>query len=253
VKDLAVAVTFLTRLRLDARVLDDEELAASVPWFPVVGAMIGLAVGAVYVGLAAVMPAYVAAPVAITAGLFLTGAFHEDGLADTIDAVGGGRSVEERLEIMRDPRHGTYGVLALVAGFAIRGLALSALGSWVAVAGMVAAHTLSRTSAVVLLATVTPASGDGLGAAYARGVSKGRALAAVLLGAALGALALGPIFVPAAGVAAIAATSVGLIAARALGGITGDVLGAAQQVGEGLILVTVSAFSWSGLLRLPWW
>jgi adenosylcobinamide-GDP ribazoletransferase len=252
-RDLVVAVSFLTRLRLGGRVLDDERLAASVPWFPIVGGAIGLAVGTAYVGLGALMPAIVAASVSVTAGLFLTGAFHEDGLADTVDAIGGGWSAGERLEIMRDPRHGTYGILALIASFALRALALSFLSSWAAVGGMVAAHSLSRASAVVLLAVVPPVGGEGLGASYARGVTARRALTGAAIGTVMGGLALGPTLVIAAGVAAISAAVVGSVSARALGGITGDVLGAAQQAGEALILVTASALFWNDLLRVPWW
>ena len=167
-RDLAAAVTFLTRLRLRSPVRGAADLAPAVPWFPVVGGLIGLAVGAVHVGAAALMPPLMAAAIAVMAGLLLTGALHEDGLADTADGIGGGWSAEERLEIMRDPRHGTYGVLALIASVGVRTVALSFLGGWGAVAGLMAAHALSRSATGVLLAAVPPATEEGLGAAYGR-------------------------------------------------------------------------------------
>jgi adenosylcobinamide-GDP ribazoletransferase len=253
VRDLAAAVTFLTRLRLRSPVRGAADLAPAVPWFPVAGGLIGLAVGAVHVGAAALMPPLIAAAIAVTAGLLLTGALHEDGLADTADGIGGGWSAEERLEIMRDPSHGTYGVLALVASVGVRTVALSFLGGWGAVAGLMAAHALSRSATGVLLAVVPPATEKGLGAAYGRLVTGPRALAGAAAGGAIAAVALGFFSVPAAGLAAVGAASVGLMAFRALGGITGDVLGAAQQVSEALILVMVTAFSWNGMLSIPWW
>ena len=111
------ALTFLTRLPVRLRSAPD--LSASVPWFAVVGGMIGVTVGAIAAGLAELVPMSVAAAVAVISGVALTGAFHEDGLADLCDAFGGW-TVEQRHEILKDSRHGTYGVAALASSIVLR-------------------------------------------------------------------------------------------------------------------------------------
>ena len=85
----------------------------SVPWFPVVGAVIGLMIGMVWLGLNELVSPLTSATIAVMVGVMITGAFHEDGLADTADSLGG-YTPERRLEIMKDSRVGTFGVLALV-------------------------------------------------------------------------------------------------------------------------------------------
>ena len=112
----------------------------------------------------------VAAAVAVLFGVLLTGAFHEDGLADTADAVAGGWTVERRLEILKDPRHGSYGVAALSGSIVLRIVAVASLGPAAAFAGLVAAHTLGRGAAVVTMGVAPVARADGLGADYARAV-----------------------------------------------------------------------------------
>ena len=108
---LAAALQFLTRvpIRTDGAVPHHR----AVPWFPIAGALIGAAVGGVAAGMNELVATPVAATLAVITGLLITGAFHEDGLADVADAFGGGWTVERRLEILKDSRHGTYGVAAL--------------------------------------------------------------------------------------------------------------------------------------------
>ena len=118
------AVQFLTRVPV--RTKRPSDLSAAVVWFPVVGALVGAAVGVVAAVLGEVVPMPVAATVAVLAGVLLTGAFHEDGLADTADAIWGGWTRERRLEILKDPRHGTYGVAALAGSIVVRVVAVGA-------------------------------------------------------------------------------------------------------------------------------
>ncbi|MGB0112638.1 MAG: adenosylcobinamide-GDP ribazoletransferase, partial [Ilumatobacteraceae bacterium] len=119
------AVQFLTRIPVRLRAAPD--LGACVPWFPVVGASIGAAVG----GVAAIsmewLPGSVAAAIAIVVGVVVTGAFHEDGLADTMDALGG-MSPQRRREILKDSRLGSYGVAAMCSTIVLRILCVAALG-----------------------------------------------------------------------------------------------------------------------------
>ena len=120
-----------------------------------------------------VVPATVAAAVAVLGGVALTGAFHEDGLADTADALGG-TTPERRREILKDSRHGSYGVAAMTGSIVVRILCLASLGPAAAFAGAVAAHTLGRGAAVSVMRLAPATSRPGLGADYTRSLSWGR-------------------------------------------------------------------------------
>jgi adenosylcobinamide-GDP ribazoletransferase len=233
------AVQFLTRVPVRQSTAADA--ASIVVWFPVVGALVGAVVGGVVAGLGELVPASVAAAVGVLVGMLVTGAFHEDGLADTADAVAGGWTVERRLEILKDPRHGSYGVAALCGSIVLRVAAVAALGPAAAFAGLVAAHALGRGAAVATMGLVPVARPDGLGAEFARSVRPARAAAGAAVAVAIGALATGWWVAPLAVVAAAAAVIVTVVARRAFGGITGDILGAIEQVAEALVLVAVTA------------
>ncbi len=112
-KGLLAAGSFLTRIPVGRGAATPAHLSGAVVWFPVVGGVLGLGLAGVYAGSLMLVPRLVAAAVAIGAGLVLTGAFHEDALADTADALAG-RTREQALRILRDPAHGTYGVSAIV-------------------------------------------------------------------------------------------------------------------------------------------
>lgn len=244
-RDLRIAACFLTRLPVrwppDAPA---DALARSMRLFPLLGAGIGLAAGLVWalaLGLGA--PALVAALLALAAQALLTGALHEDGLADVADGFGGGRSRERALEIMRDSRIGSYGTLALVLSVGLRAAALAALGwnLWAGVAALAASGAVSRATCPALLAWLPPARPDGLGAGAGRPPSEavftalGLALcfALLLLGLRHGLAALV--------LAALVAWAVAGLARRRIGGHTGDVLGAAQQLAEVAVLCAAAA------------
>lgn len=242
------AVQFLTRVPV--RRVAAADTAAVVVWFPVVGGLIGLVVGGIAAVGEDVVPMAVAATVAVLCGILLTGAFHEDGLADTADAVAGGWTVERRFEILKDPRHGSYGVAALCGSIVLRVVAVASLAPTAAFAGLIAAHALARGVAVVAMGVVPVARPDGLGAEYARSVGHGRAGAAGLVAVAIAAVASGWWAVPLAVAAAVAAVPVLVLARKAFGGVTGDVLGAVEQVAECAVLVAVTALA--GRYAL-WW
>ena len=169
------------------------------------------------------------AAVAVAAGLLITGAFHEDGLGDTADAFGGGTTVERRLEIMKDSRVGSYGVLALGIVLLARWAALTALlgaGQWGAI---VAAAAMSRAPMALLMAALPNARGSGLAASHGA-PSPGVAVQAVAVALLLGWLCAGAAVLPMALAMAVAAGLVALVARAKIGGQTGDVLGAAQQM-----------------------
>ena len=246
---LLAALQFLTRIPI--RLREEPSLSRTVAWFPAAGAIIGAAVGGVAAGMWQLTPPLVAAAVAITVGLLITGAFHEDGLGDIADAFGGGWTVERRLEILKDSRHGTYGVAAMCASIVVRMIALGSLpGPAMMFAGAVAAHTMGRVAAVGLAGTMRLATHTGLGADYGRSTTPLRAAVGCTAGLALAALAVGWWVAPLAAAALAAASATGLLAHRKIGGISGDVLGAAEQVAECLCLVVISGVAMRHQL---WW
>lgn len=119
------AVSFLTRLPLPAFVheVEPKTLARGPLWFPLVGGLIGAVTGLVALGLSRFVSPWLAVLIALAIEARLTGAMHEDALADCFDALGGGWSRQRTLEIFKDSRLGTYGVLALILGVAIRAAA----------------------------------------------------------------------------------------------------------------------------------
>jgi adenosylcobinamide-GDP ribazoletransferase len=236
------AAQFLTRVPI--RLRTEPKMTNAVPWFPVVGTVIGAAVGGAAAGLWFVVPPLVAAAVAVALGLLITGAFHEDGLADSADAFGGGWTIERRLEILKDPRHGSYGVAAMCSSIVLRMVTIGALpGPLAMFVGAAAAHTIGRTAAVGLMGFGRIATPTGLGADYARSLHPARALAGVGVGVAITAVLCGWWVAPLATAAIIGALLVGLLAQRKIGGISGDVLGACEQVVEGLALVVFAGLA----------
>ncbi|MEY2535143.1 MAG: adenosylcobinamide-GDP ribazoletransferase [bacterium] len=229
---LAIALGFLTRVPTPGRaLLGPGALARAAVWFPVVGALVGLVVGGTRLLAELVVPAEAATVLALAAGVLVTGGLHEDGLADTADGAAAHASRERRLEIMRDPRLGSFGTLALV---------LVVLLSWTLLAGLdgedclraaVAGHVLARWAMLVHAATSPPARPGGAGTLLR--VGRPALAAATVLAGGLTVLAAGP----AAGAAA-AGAAIGLVAAlgamtrRALGGATGDTYGAVGKLAE---------------------
>ena len=244
------AAQFLTRIPIRLRTAPQQ--AACVPWFPIVGALIGVAVGGVAAGMLELVPAPVAAAVAVLVGVIATGAFHEDGLADLADSMGGW-TPEQRREILKDSRHGSYGVAALCGSIVLRILCIATLGPAVAFAGLVTAHTFGRSAAVgVMIARRDQqhTSNHGLSGGSIAGLHTGPALAGVTAGLAIGVLATGWWALPLALGAAVGASLVASLAVRALETINGDALGAVEQVVEGIVLVMVTGLA----ARHPlWW
>lgn len=230
VDELRLALAMLTRLPV-GRLHDPVPTLAEASWaFPLVGlptALIGWAVLAAAQALGLAAP--VAALLSVLALVLSTGALHHDGLADFADGIGGGTSRARRLEIMRDSRIGSYGVLALILAVGLEVAALSALPS-PPLAGFLLIAATSRLAMLGLLVALPPARREGLGH------MAGRPRAAVLLpGAALVAalaLAAGPAALGVLAAALLPVLWVAHLARRRLGGQTGDVLGAAQLTAE---------------------
>ncbi len=235
------AVTFLTRVPLRLRRAPD--MSRAVAWYGVVGALIGAAVGATAAGIGELTTPLVGAAVAVAAGMLITGAFHEDGLADVADAFVGGWSTEDRVRILKDPLHGTYGVAALCGSVVVRVAALAALAPAAAFASAVAAHALARSAAVGVMVASSPATAGGLGTETRRSLGRGSIVAGIAGAGVLATAAVGWWAAPLAAAAAAAAAIVGWWARRKIGGITGDVLGATEQIAECLCLIVAVALA----------
>ncbi len=230
--ELRLAFVFLTRVPVPLDEARPSTLAQAGWAFPICGVAAGLVAWLGYAaGAALALPALVCALIAVAAGVLITGALHEDGLADFADGMGGGRDRARKLEIMRDSATGSYGVLALILAVAIKTVAIAEIGAaGVLLAALVALGAASRSAMLVAMALMPPARADGLGRdAGAPGLWR------VVVGLTLTLLAAAPLGLAGVGavIGTLAAAAVpAIIASRQIGGQTGDVLGATQQIGE---------------------
>jgi len=232
-----LGVQFLTRLPIPSGVqFTPRRLSASVRYYPSIGLLIGAITAAVYWVFAIILPPALAVLISGAAGLLLTGAFHEDGLADTFDGIGGSGDPKRALEIMKDSRIGTYGAAALIMVLAIKMTALTLLPPPTVLIGLVVGHGLSRLSSVLVIATSRYVRDQGTAKPTADGIGAVGLIIATLTGG-IALLALAHVLTL---VAALFA-GVGLIAGHVLmrlffepklGGYTGDTLGAVQQISE---------------------
>jgi adenosylcobinamide-GDP ribazoletransferase len=229
------AIAFLTPLGGAA-----EPDAATMSWFPLVGALIGASVGVVWWTAAQVWPPLVAAALAVIADLALTGMLHMDGLVDSADGLLPHLTRDRRLAVMREPTIGAYGAIVAVAFVVTRVVVLSSIEPNVV---LLAAVWAAARTAMAVAARALPYARAGGGLATAMLGGNPYAVAAYgLVGAlALGGIADGPVGL--GSVAACVAASAGVMAfaCRRIGGFTGDVLGAAGVVGETVALLVVAA------------
>ena len=243
---LICAVQFLTRLPTPPLAqFPDDAVSRAARYFPLVGQLVGAICALALLAAAQAWSGVLPALLAVALGVLVTGAFHEDGLADTADGLGGGGDPARRLEIMKDSRIGTYGALALGLVLAIKVAALAQLAPAPAALALVAAHGAARAAAVVVMRLLAYV-GD-IGAAKWKPTPVGvRPLElALALGTAAWPLVL--LGAPAAATGLLAAAALALALAltarRLLGGYTGDVLGAVEQVFEAGFLIGVAALA----------
>ena len=221
-------------------------LSRCAKYFPVIGIGIGLASAVVMLLADRIWSPVVASLLAVATSIAVTGALHEDGLADTADGLGGGSSVEKRLAIMKDSRIGTYGTLALVFSLSLRVAALAEMPLWTAAAALVSAHAAARVTPALVM-TALPYAGDTamMKVSYidvsVSAHDRGFALVVVLC--ALLPLAFASILSVISGLllGAALAAAVALWARKRINGYTGDVLGAIEQMFEIGFLLGVAA------------
>lgn len=245
------ALVFMTRVPVGGFPYSANEWRWASAWFPLVGLVIGGVCAGVW-WLAAALGPWVAAMSALVVSILLTGAFHEDGLADTADALGGAYDREKIFVILKDSRVGAFGALALVISVAFRLVLLAQLGT-IAPGALILAHCLARVGPVWLMVAM-PYVSDA--AAKSRqvtraGTAQGVLATAIGVAAAWGVVMTGSAISTTGALAAFAAMALATalcgwrFRARA-GGVTGDFLGAAEQVNEIVILFTILAVQLAG-------
>ena len=246
---LLTAVQYFTRIRVPAWVGHaPERLTGAVRYFPAIGLIVGASGAAVMWLTSLVLPAPLPAILSTVITVLMTGAIHEDGLADTADGIGGGTTRERALEIMKDPRIGVFGAIALMLALLTKIAALSLMPLWTAIAALVAAHAFSRFCAVLAIF-----AGRYVGSAdrsrSAPVVERVR-VGDVIVAAVFGLPALVVFGVSAIVAVIVVLAMVGLLTrwcVRRIGGYTGDTLGATQQVAEiGCYVALLGAAKMSG-------
>lgn len=236
------AQMFLTRLPCPTNSQwSENELAASTPYFPAVGIVIGaIASVAWFIGYTGWGPG-LAAVFAVAAAILTTGAFHEDGLADSADGIGGAFEIEKKLAIMRDSRIGTYGSAALILVIAAKILVLATVEPTAVVGMLITAHVVARWTSLPLIYNNIYVREQCTGKPFAATVTMQRLLAAtaftlvcVLVCVQFKLLIVVPVVV-------LALLGSQWYLRRKLGGITGDVLGAVNSLSELIVYLALSA------------
>jgi adenosylcobinamide-GDP ribazoletransferase len=237
---LFLAIGFLTVLPVRVKDAAMNEVGRAAMWFPFVGFFMGLALGIAHLVFLQFFAPLLAAALTVTLWITFTGGLHLDGLADCCDGLLVSASPERRLEIMRDPRVGAFGVIGLVLIIALKTLSISSI-DFGSLQIFVLALSISRW--LILIVAVQPqARVNGMSAEFARGITRRTILIAAIV----------PMLLMIAGlviwqvwVATIAAHAVMFLAIRfaraRIGGVTGDVIGLTIEVSEAIILILFAA------------
>jgi adenosylcobinamide-GDP ribazoletransferase len=234
-----IALQFFTRLPIPRWVgFEPDWLHHAARYFPLVGIVVAAVTSTVYLLSSWLWPQAVAVLLSTICGIYLTGAFHEDGFADVCDGFGGGATPERVMEIMRDSRIGAYGAIGISLLLALKCVVLTSLPSHAVIAALLIAHPLSRLASCLLIWRLEYARAEGKMKALAQHMSNGEFLIATFIACLL------PLLLGYAGwiswqsivVSTIAVISITLwlarLFARRIGGYTGDCLGTVQQVAE---------------------
>lgn len=215
-------------------------------WFPVVGLCLGGLYAAMWLGLSQGVSSLSAVLLTVTIGFLITGGFHEDGLADTCDAMGGGYKPEDVLRILKDSRIGTFGTLGVVSVLAIRCSLLLEIDH---VKGWILGQSLSRVAPVALLG-ILPYARRTDDASKSRDVARSGKIQAGIVcgfGLAITSLAIYGQWLEMThalqlwGLVIVVTAVLGWRFQKRVGGLTGDFLGATQQITELAVLYMVVA------------
>jgi adenosylcobinamide-GDP ribazoletransferase len=231
-----VAQMFLTRLPVSRRLRWSEQaLAHSVVYFPLVGLVVGLLCALTYYLTVALWTTELAAVFTVAAAILITGAFHEDGLADSADGIGGAFDIDRKLAIMRDSRIGTYGGVALILVVMAKVFAVIAIDESEIGIALITAHCIARWTPLPLIAFSRYLREEGTGKPFAASVSLMQLTKATLLALIVMLLLANGFGVVVLGAAALFTALAFLYLKKKLGGITGDTLGAVNSLTELLV------------------
>ncbi|HET9087038.1 MAG TPA: adenosylcobinamide-GDP ribazoletransferase [Acidobacteriaceae bacterium] len=242
--DFLTAVQFLTRIPVPRLPYDSGSLSRATQFFPAVGMLLGAAAAVLYRLLSLHLSRLVTSLLVVTFLVFITGCLHEDGLADTADGFGGGRSREQILAILKDSRIGSYGGAALALSLFARVLLLASMPLAQVPRYLIAAHVLCRWTTLPLSYYLAPArSGKGettagQGARIARLVSRKSLMAGSLFMLAICLVTLRTQAAAAIAVAFLVTLLTGTYFQRRIGGVTGDCFGATNQLAEIAVYLT---------------
>jgi len=239
------AVVFLTRVPAGGFPYSDQEWRWAAGWFPRVGAGIGVVMSGLWWLMEPLGP-LPASIIVVASSMWITGGFHEDGLADTADALGGAMTRERIFEILKDSRIGSFGALALLVSVLLRITLLAQLSS-VAISALILSQCIARMPPVWLMVALPYVTPDSVARsrAVARASWRQGALATLLVAIVITVLSLTGLGDPrdaaiGTGVAGLGAVFAGYRFQRRAGGVTGDFLGATEQIAECLVLMTLA-------------
>lgn len=243
-----IALQFFTRLPVPSWVgFQPAWLHHASRYFAAVGIVVGAVTAAVFALASLLWPQPVAVLLSTIAGIWLTGAFHEDGFADVCDGFGGGMTPQRTLDIMKDSRVGAYGAIGIGLMLALKCATLATLPSHAVAAALLLAHPLSRLAATSLILCLDYVRDEGKAKPLAQHMTRGEFAIAVVT-AGLAGLALAytgalpwPALAAAVAAACLATAWLARFFVRRIGGYTGDCLGAVQQVGEAAIYLALAA------------
>lgn len=243
--DIKVSIAFLTRIPINHG--PEIKLHKSAIWFPLVGFFIGVMSGFSYFFLAQLLPVLPSAAISLLVSIMITGAFHFDALGDIFDGLIGGWNPQGRLEILKDSRHGTYGVVAIAFQIIFQITLISSLTPKDGALALVASHTISRIIPVILMLLPSAPNQSGMGATAAREIKYSYVLGSIFLAFLLTAPFCGLYFFGVLLTLIIPIFVFSKWVINKIGGMLGDAFGAGEQIAETIILIFfVAIFSING-------
>lgn len=249
INDIKVSFAFLTRIPVKHS--EDVRLHRSAIWFPLVGFCIGIASGLTYYVAAQFIAQPPAAALALLVSILITGAFHFDGLGDIFDGLVGGWNPEDRLRILKDSRHGTYGVVAIAFQLIFQFSLISSFNPKDGALALIASHTVSKIVPVILMLIPSAPNQSGMGATASREISYKHIFATIVLATVLTVFYSGFLF-PVMMLSLVIPQIIFIRwVIKKIGGVLGDAFGAAEQIAESTILLLLLVIA-SVQGSIPW-
>ena len=240
IRSFLIALQFLTRIPVRFKTEPVEsEYRRAIAFYPVVGLLVGLSGMGVYFVSILVFSQPITVVFVLMFLVAITGALHEDGLADCADAFGGGYDRDQILKIMRDSHIGVFGALALVFVLWLKFLLLTPLQGWEFGRCLLLGQILSRWFVLPLAVTLPQARQEGLGKEFSHQLRKLPLLFSSAFTVLLGALLYQWVFLAVLILPFIAVSFLGFLCYRKIRGVTGDCLGAAIQIAELCIYISI--------------